>query len=290
MEHKGSVGNRAVAWFSSPFAARVALVFLAAWALAVLGDMSIAVTEHRPGAWAMASTALVVLVAALLSSIAGFAFAALAGGALAYLNSDPISAVRTIVVCSIAIQFYGVWKLHAAIRWRRLMAPLLGGVLTLPIGVWLLTSLDTSSYAAGLGLFLVVYGIHLLLRRESLILRGRAWTGALAGALGGVAGGLAGLPGASVTIWCSMLGWDPQEQRAVYQPFILIMQLLTIACLQWHVPIDAPGAHQIAFVPFAILGAVGGLAMYRRLTNRQFRIATSVLLLVSGAGLLFRTL
>ena len=44
------------------------------------------------------------------------------------------------------------------------------------------------------------------------------------------------------------------------------------------------------FVPFALFGAIGGLALYQRLTNRQFHVATSALLLISGAGLLARAL
>ena len=39
-----------------------------------------------------------------------------------------------------------------------------------------------------------------------------------------------------MTIWCSMRGWDKQQQRAVYQPYILAMQLLTIICLHWLAP------------------------------------------------------
>lgn len=280
----------ASAWSSSPVLPRVALVATSAWACVGLGDIASAIAESRPDAWTTVITAVVVMIAALVSSVAGFAFAAIAGGALAYLESDPVSMVRTIVVCSFAIQLYGVWKLRASIRWRPVLPLLLGGMATLPIGVWLLVRLDVSSYATGLGLFLVAYGVYLLLRDETRILRGGTWTGIVAGALGGLTGGLAGLSGASVTIWCSMRGWDKHQQRAVYQPFILIMQLLTIACLHWHTPFDAHAAREFAFVPFAVIGAIGGLAVYQRLTNRQFQVATSALLLVSGAGLLARTL
>ncbi len=36
-----------------------------------------------------------------------------------------------------------------------------------------------------------------------------------------ITGGLAGFPGAFVTIWCGLKGWDKAHQRGVYQPFIL---------------------------------------------------------------------
>jgi hypothetical protein len=48
----------------------------------------------------------------------------------------------------------------------------------------------------------------------------------VAGALSGFVarnGGLAEFPGAFVTIWCGLNGWDKARQRGVYQPFILGM-------------------------------------------------------------------
>ena len=95
-------------------------------------------------------------------------------------------------------------------------------------------------------------------------------------------------PGLVVTIWCSMRGWDKEQQRAVYQPFILAMQLVTVACLAWSAPAQSDVLRDASFVPFALLGAMGGFALYRRMTTRQFHSAVSLLLIVSGAGLLAR--
>lgn len=274
----------------SALLSRAWLVMVALWAVAESGSIVTAIADSRPGAWPAIATAAVVLVAALVSSIAGFAFSALAGSALAYFTLDPVSAVRTIVVCSFAIQLYAVWSLRASIRWRPLWPLLAGGVATVPLGVWLLVRSDASTFAAGLGLLLIAYGGYVLLRRKTPVVRGGPWTAAIAGALGGLTGGLAGLPGPSVTIWCSMRGWDKHRQRAVYQPYILVMQLLTIVCLRWQAPSPAQAVQDLAFVPFALFGAIGGLALYQRLTTSQFQTAVSALLLVSGAGLLVRAL
>lgn len=273
-----------------PLLARLVPVALSVWAIVEFGDITTAIAEGRPGAWMTIGTAVVVLISALVSSIAGFAFSALAGCALAYFKMDPASAVRTIVLCSLAIQLYAVWKLRASIRWRQLWPFILGGASTLPVGVWLLLRLDASMFAVGLGGFLVGYGAYCLMRRETRVVRGKPWTAAVAGALGGLTGGLAGLPGPTVTIWCSMRGWDKQQQRAVYQPYILVMQALTLVCLRWQAPTVVQATQDLMFVPFALFGAIGGLALYKRLSQRQFHAATSALLLISGAGLLARTL
>lgn len=269
--------------------ARTAWLILVAATIFALADLAAGVVEQRPGAWTTVATAAALLAAALVASIAGFAFAAVAGGALAFLQADPVSAVRTVVVCSLAIQLYGVWKLRAAVRWRPLLAPLAGGVATLPLGVWLLLRVDVPTYEAVLGALLILYGACLIARTEPRVVRGGAWSGLAAGAIGGLAGGLAGLPGASVTIWCSRRGWDKLQQRAVYQPFILVMQLLTLGWLHGYASIRVSALELLHFVPFAVFGAIGGLALFHRLSDRQFRWATGAILLLAGASLLFHT-
>jgi len=270
--------------------ARLSLVVLALWTLVALRTLVSGIVQQHDGAWIAVAMAAVLLLAALVSSIAGFAFSALAGSALAYLDLEPVHAVQTMVLCSIATQSCAVWKLRDSIRWRALWPMLTAGAATIPLGVWLLIHVDGAIYAAGLGAFLAIYACYVLLRRKTHVVRGNAWRDALAGALGGVAGGLAALPGSFVTIWCSMRGWGKLEQRAVYQPYILVMQLVTIACLRWETPVHDSIAHDLGFVPFALLGAIGGLAVFERLSQKQFEIAVSLLLAVSGVGLLVRAL
>lgn len=254
----------------------------------IVGLVAIESARMFAGPVADGEVALVVLVAALVSSIAGFAFAVLAGSALAYLRFDPVQAVMTMALCSIAIQAYAVWQLRASIRWRALAPMLAAGAITTPLGVALLIHIDAKLYAAVLGAIVTAYGAYVLLRRQTRVVRGAAWHDALAGALGGVIGGLSSAPGLAVTIWCSMRGWDKVQQRAVYQPFILAMQLVTVACLMWSAAPQTDALRHASFVPFALMGAVGGFALYRRMTTQQFHAALSVLLIVSGTGLLTR--
>ena len=270
--------------------ARVSLAALAIWALAESGAFASAIVQEHQDAWLVVATAAVILLAALVSSVAGFAFSALAGSALAYLKMDPVHAVQAMVLCSIAIQLYAVWKIRDSISWSSLWPMLLAGVVTIPFGVWLLVHVDGTFYTVGLGAFLTIYGCYVLMRREMRVVRGSAWRDAVAGGLGGLAGGLAGFPGSFVTIWCSMRGWDKLRQRAVYQPYILAMQMVTLVCLRWEAPTHVNVAQDLSLVPFALLGAIGGLAVFQRMTNKQFQVAVSLLLTVSGVGLLARAL
>ena len=283
--------------FASPAAAarratspsRAALIVLAAWTLFEFWGIAASILQQREDGWLAAATAVAIAMSALVSSVAGFAFSAIAGSALAYLKMEPVRAVHMMVVCSIATQLYAVWSIRDSIRWRSVVPMIVAGATTIPIGVWLLLHVDALVYAAGLGAFLTAYGCYIALRRESFV-RGTRWHDAAAGALGGIAGGLAGIPGAPVTIWCSMRGWDKLAQRAVYQPYILAMQVVAMACLRWQAHGRLGIAHDVSLVPFALLGAIGGLAIFRRMSNRQFQVSVSVLLVASGLGLLGRIL
>jgi len=271
----------AARWIGTAFNERSALAIVLL--VAVIEAARLAAGASGDGA-----VAAVVLVAALVSSIAGFAFAALAGSALAYLRFDPVQAVMTMALCSIAIQAYAVWQLRASIRWRALAPMLVAGAVGTPVGVALLVHIDAKLYAAVLGAIVSGYGAYVLLRRQARVVRAEAWHDLLAGALGGILGGLSSAPGLAVTIWCSLRGWDKAQQRAVYQPFILCMQLVTVACLVWTAAPHVDAVRTASFVPFALLGAVGGFALYRRMTLQQFHGAVSILLIVSGVGLLAR--
>jgi hypothetical protein len=236
------------------------------------------------------SIAAIVATSALVASIAGFAFCALAGSAFALLRLDPVYSVHTLVTCSTAIQLYAVWRIRDAIRWRPLWPMIVAGASAVPLGVWMLRHVDGAVYAIGLGVFLSAYGGYMAFRREWRARNGSAWIDALAGALGGLTGGLAGLPAPSVTIWCSMRGWDSLTQRATYQPFILAMQVECIVCLHVQDLTASFSLNDLQLVAFAMAGGIGGFALYQRMTRRQFHVVTSTLLVASGLGLLARAL
>ena len=259
---------------------RVASLVLILWAL----HESIGLSDRD------AEIAGTVGLAALIASIVGFAFSAIAGSVFAYLRLDPVQAVHTLVVCSIAIQLYSVWKIVGVIRWQPLMPMIVAGAATAPLGVWVLRHVDSGMYATGLGLFLSAYGGYTLFRRENRVLPGSTFVDVIVGALGGLTGGLAGLPGPSVTIWCSLRGLDKLQQRAAYQPFILVMQVITLLCLQWQDTASTLALDDLRFVPFALMGGIAGFALFQRMTNRQFHTVMSMLLVVSGMGLLTRVL
>ena len=184
------------------------------------------------GHWNSVVPMLMVLAASAVSSIIGFAFSALCGALLFHVIDSPIYAVQVMIICSIAIQMFGVVALRHSIDWRGLPVFVIGGLPGVPVGVWLLIHLPTGAYRSVLGILLIAYGVWLVLKRPTRAVRGGPVADACVGFLGGLTGGLAGFPGASVTIWCGLKGWDKARQRGVYQPFILCMQPVSLLAIQ----------------------------------------------------------
>ena len=224
------------------------------------------------GHWNVLVPLLAVLVASAVSSIIGFAFSALAGAVLFHVIDSPVYVVQVMIVCSIAIQLYCVVSLWRSIAWRSLPLFLLGGMAGVPVGAWLLTHLPSATYRGVLGGLLIAYGSWLLLKRPTRPLAWGAWADLCAAFLGGLTGGLAGFPGASVTIWCGLKGWDKEHQRGVYQPFILCMQPMSLLAIQFMQPAASATPlldwKMLVFVPAALAGAWAGLRIFKRLSDR----------------------
>ncbi len=208
---------------------------------------------------------------------------------LFHIPGDPVQVVQIMIVCSIANQTAMVWSLRAAIQWRELAVFLIGGAFGLPVGVSVLLTLDRHLYTHVLGVFLVAYGCYMLVRKPWVIRRQTRTFDFFAGFLGGITGGAAGFPGAFVTIWCSFKGWGKDRQRAMFQPFILIMQVAALATIS----LLRHSAGKVGFepanllsIPAALLGTAIGMTLYKRLSDKHFARVVNVLMIVSGISYL----
>jgi uncharacterized membrane protein YfcA len=270
-----------VAGLGTATVAVVGIVFL-------LAEGAVLTAQGIPG---VAYALVAVFVAATVSSIAGFAFSALCGAMLFHVMDSPVGAAHVMIVCSIAVQGLSVATLWRAIDWHNLGVFLAGGFLGVPAGVFLLLHLPNTAYRIVIGGMLIAYGSYLLLRWPVRALQTGPLSDVCAGFLGGITGGLAGFPGAFVTIWCGLKGWDKAHQLGAYQPFILSMQPVTLLAIHLMRPAASAAQAQLdwkvfAFVPVALLGAWFGLRIFKRLSDRQFELVVNTLLVLSGIGLI----
>ena len=227
---------------------------------------------------------IAILFASLTSSIAGFAFSAICGGILTHLWDDNVRIVQVMTACGIVNQMVMVWSLRRAIRWRSMARLVASGALGVPVGAWMLLHLDHTIYSHVIGGLLLCYGSLLLLLRNRPSALGLRGADMPIGFIGGVIGASAALPSLPITLLCQLRGLEKDAQRALVQPFVLAMLLLSLALTPVLSPSPA-GAFapvDLLCIPPALFGNQIGLACARTLSSREFAIAVSLLLIVSG--------
>lgn len=230
-------------------------------------------------------------LAAVVSSTVGFAHSAIAGALVYRLAASPVEAVTILMACSLAIQGYSVLHLWREISWRRVLPFAAGGLATLGPGCWLALHAPVRTWLCGLGVFLAGYGLFMLLRRARpapASPRARRLGEVLAGAAGGLTGPLAAFPSLPVTIWLGRQGLDKVHQRAIYQPYIVVMQLaglLVLAAMGGGSPFRLD---RLGFALPSLLGCSLGLRLFQRLSTAHFNAMVHLLVAVSGAALALR--
>lgn len=235
----------------------------------------------------IALVSLGAFMGGLAAGAAGFAFGIVATAV--WLHAiDPIHSTILVVSGGTIIQAGTIWPLRRSIEPQRLWPFLAAGLAGIPIGVWLLVRTDAHALKVGLGLFLAAYGVYALATpRLPRIERGGRLADAAVGFAGGILGGIGGYSGVLPAIWTQLRGWTKEVARSVYQPFIVMAHVVTLA-LVGAVAMDRQGLILLLIaLPALIAGAAIGWRIYGRLDEHRFRQALAALLVVSGVTLMF---
>jgi uncharacterized protein len=165
--------------------------------------------------------------ASFVAGLAGFAFAIIAAAVWLHFL-PPAQCTVLIAAFGLIVQGWAVWKLREAIRPFRLAPFLIGAVIGVPLGAELLRWASPDSLRFGIGIVLVAFSLYSLIRPKlpAPSAAGRVTDG-LVGTLNGALGGATGFAGIILTVWCTLRGWPPPEQRAVFQPVGVFVFLLT---------------------------------------------------------------
>jgi len=234
-------------------------------------------------------TLIFLWLGALLGGIAaggsGFAFG-LAASSIWLHRIDPLHSAILITGCGTLLHLTTIWQQREHVELSRLWPFVAGGVLGIPIGVRLLVYTDAGLLKTCLGVFLLVFGTYALLApRLHTFTGGGRPVDAFIGFIGGILGGVGGYSGVLPTIWTQLRGWPKETARAVYQPYVIIIQAITLAGIIWLTLDLAALIMLVAVLPPLMAGTWTGWQLYSRLNDLRFRQALAVLLIASGAML-----
>jgi hypothetical protein len=238
------------------------------------------------------ATLAIVVVAALIAGFttgfAGFGTGLVASGL--WFHALPAPMVPPLVaLASVAGQLVGVLTVRKSFDWPRMMPFLIGGVIGIPLGVAALAAVSPVLLRTSVGAFLILYSLYQLIGRRPREIG--AWGGKLAdgvvGIVGGFLGGFAGLSAPAPLVWLQLRGSDSSGQRAIYQPFNLIVLTFASAAMAAGGQIGAPLV-PIALVclPATMIGAWIGARAYVGVSPQTFQRLVLCLLLASGGILL----
>jgi uncharacterized protein len=230
---------------------------------------------------------LATFLGALVAGLSGFAFGLVAASIWLYILT-PLQTASLIIAFGLIVQGYAVWKLRHALDWNRLWPLVAGAAVGVPIGVVILTWANPVYVRAGVGVFLVLYSLYALFRPALKPVAAGPAADIGAGFLNGLVAGITGLAGILVTIWCGLRGWPKDQQRAIFQPVAVATFVMTAIWIGAKGAITTETIRLFLFgLPALLAGTWLGMKLYGRLDEAKFRKLVLVLLLLSGAVLIY---
>ena len=261
---------------------------------------------------------VVTLLAAIAQGVAGFGFTLLAVSFYLFILRST-DAVQLVILINFAISVVLVARLWRAVPPRLWALIAAGGLLGFPFGLWLFTRANVEIIE------LAVAGVTISFAGAVLVQeimgsggstrfadpeveerardgvgragnRGRdvAFRSVSAVAVGVAAGAMTsslGAPGPPVALYLTGLGLDKTTFRALALSTFIVMQAGSLLGQSLFVGIDAGvWGHALVLVPVAMLGAGAGHRLCHYVSERVFRRLVLVLLLVTGAYMLYQAL
>lgn len=222
-----------------------------------------------------------VFVAGVIKGLTGFGFSLLAAPLLVVLLG-PRMAVPVIVVLNAFTNIVLFAGCRRAADVRRIRPLIIAGIITVPMGMFLLLNLDVGVLKMIVGVAIVLFAFALLagfrrpLKNER---RGLLLTGLISGTLNG----LISTGGPPVILFLANQGMQKVVFRASLIAYFLFLSVATIPIfLAGGLMSRAVLVYAAVFIPALLVGAFAGSKLLHRVPEHFFRVVT--LTIVIGAG------
>jgi uncharacterized membrane protein YfcA len=227
----------------------------------------------------------VAILAGVVRGITGFGGAMVMSPPLAYI-AGPLVAVPVVLLLEGFAAIPMLVQTRAHVRWRVIAPILAAACVTVPLGVWLLATIDPLSMRRVIATVVIVF--------SALLLFGWRYSGSQRlvssvglGAMSGTMVGATSMGGPPVILYL-LAGPDPIEvTRANLTFFVAAISAIGIAALVFIGAVD-----QLVLVAALALalpyygGMVAGVKLFSRFNDQRFRRFTLGLMLVVSTGIL----
>ena len=234
------------------------------------------------------AVAVGVFVAGIISGATGQAFPLIAGP-IFLLEYPAAEAVALTALCSLTGQVFSALLLRRLVAYQFRGFLIAAGVVGVPLGTTLLTDCSPHLVRTTLGTLILASATWALIQPITRNPRRSSCASeALVGLCGGLTGGLAGASSVVPAIWCAVRGLDKESQRAVIQPYIMAVQLASLAALWYRGTLRADFFHQYVVCLVPLLCGIGvGVEVFHLMSSKSATQAVLSLAAASGIALLF---
>jgi uncharacterized protein len=228
------------------------------------------------------------VAAGLVQGISGFGFSMVA--VAIWVWAMPPSLITVLAVFGGLVgQLVAVISVRRKMDWAVQLPFLIGGLVGVPIGVWLLPQLNPATFKTAMGALLLVCCPLMLLKSQTLSPRpvNRFFNG-IAGFLGGISGGIGGFSGVVPTLWCTWQQMEKDQQRSVVQTFNL--SALALAMAGYVVTSTVKPSMLLPMVVVAaslLIPVLLGAKIFRGVSPARFRQIVLGLLTFAGAAMVW---
>ena len=226
--------------------------------------------------------------AGLVQGMTGFAFSIVALSFWAWALAPELAA-PIAVMGALTGQLTSLFSVRRGFEVSRIAPFIAGGVVGVPVGVFILHNIDPVRFRFALGVLFALYGAFGLLRTNAEKIAFGGWgLDAFVGAIGGVLGGLGGLSGSVPAIWTELRGWKRDVRRAIMQVYNIAMHSLTLA-VYWRSGALNPTTGKLfaLTLPLTLIASVYGARVYKRFSERGFARLVLALIFFSGLALAY---
>lgn len=230
---------------------------------------------------------LILVFGIMLQCAAGFGYGMFIVPLLVLLGLEPYEAITIALVTGVVQTSLGSFLLRRHVMWKQIAWMLAVAALAIPLGVFTLKHLSTTSPTTVRRVFGAIIFVAVLVQwlgNWKPSDRFHPFWGVGATALGGYMSGLAGMGGPPVVIWIMSHTWSNERSRATLWAFFTGMVPIQLALFYSQFGreiVDAAGLG-LVLIPAMLLGVPPGLWIGHRLSKPRLRqLAFVVLLLIS---------
>ncbi|MCB9453701.1 MAG: sulfite exporter TauE/SafE family protein [Anaerolineaceae bacterium] len=232
---------------------------------------------------------IVIFFAFFILSLTGFGHALIAMPLLIPIigltTAAPLVALASVVgTLAMLVYYYQHIRLRSV--WRFIVASLIG----IPLGVWLLKSIDNRIGMGVLAVLVIIYSVYSLMNLRLPQTKRLIWA-YIFGLTTGILSGAYNTGGPPAVIYGTSNRWEPNEFRGNLRGISISNSIIVVAAhAVSHNLTPAVWMYFLYSLPALLIGTAAGILLAPRIPPRVFHKLVLVLLLALGIQLLFQTI